>query len=377
MLLTALAFHLHYTGILILLGEAVVLLGYYLVSRKPVPYRPWRAAFDWQIAVMLCLPAIGHVIEVAQRRGMWDSATAVQTWSTLVTLFPLYPALALGLLACGLAAVRWYRGAARIEPRAEWMAIAVIAVWLFAPLLSAFAALATARLDLASPYLRRYLIALAIGPPLLTALLLTRIRRPVWQWLVAAGVLGFAVYDSNIIPQLRYDGRAVGDRKEDWRGAIAELNRSLQDEPLPVLMSAGLIEETFVYHHTDYSAETSIPDRVRLFEYLKFPLYSSYRLDARGLETKSVAEWESELVAQLIESKEELEWQRAANAWLIVRSDSFDPYNRGIEYVRTRSPPRPASFGTVMLGKARAPRAVLTSTQSQSSNLQPQSPPVP
>lgn len=368
-LLTALAFHLHYTGILILLGELVVLLGYYLLSPSAAPYRAWRALFDWQIAVMLCLPAIGHVLEVAQRRGMWDSMSGRPEWSDLLTIFPLYPLTEFGFsiypvfllvgIAAALAVGQCLRGWAAAKPQASWAALLLITIWLVIPLLAAFG---VAYYDVARIFLRRYLIAFAIGPPLLMALLISRLPRCWLQGIVAAALLCLAIQQSGIIAQLRYDGRAVGDRNEDWRGAIAALNNSLKNEPLPVLISAGLIEEAFVYHNNDDSPETMIPNRARVFEYLTFPLRSCYRLNAQGLEIKSAAQRDSEAVAIPFE---ELEWPRAPNVWLIAR-ERCEPFGRGIEYVRTRSEPMP--YGDVILGKARAYERAVTSPQSQSSN---------
>jgi mannosyltransferase len=280
MLLTALAFHLHYTGILILLGELVVLLGYYLSSRKPVPYCPWRAAFDWQIAAMLCLPAIGHVLEVARRREMWDSMTAKATWDKLLDVFPLYPVtafgcvlypiIALALVVGVLALIQRYRGWAAAKPQANWSTIAVIATWLILPLLTAFA---VTHYELARVFLRRYLIAFAIGPPLLTALLLTRLPRTVWKCVMAVSMLGLATYSSNIIPQLRYDGRAVGYRDEDWRGAMTWLREQHALDPAPIEIYSGLLEEDPGIQLRILESQYS---KQQLQQYLRFPLNSLY-----------------------------------------------------------------------------------------------------
>jgi hypothetical protein len=281
MLLTALAFHLHYTGILILLGELVVLAGYYLLSRKSVPYRPWRAAFDWQIAVMLCLPAIGHVLEVSRRREMWDSMTQKATWSGLLEVFPLYPVVidgrislypmvVLGLIVLCLAIIQWYRGSKIASPHASWTTLAFIGLWLAVPLLATFA---VTHYDLARLFLRRYLIAFAIGPPLLTALLLTRLPHAVWKCAIVATVLGLAVYHSNVIPQLRNDGRAVGHRDEDWRAAMAWLREQHALAPAPVEIYSGLLEEDPGIQRRILESQYS---EQQLQAYLRFPLNSLY-----------------------------------------------------------------------------------------------------
>lgn len=288
MLLTALAFHLHYTGILILLGELVVMLCYYLLSRKPVPYRLWRALFDWQIAAMLCLPAIGHVLEVAQRRQMWDSTTAQASWLSSFTLFSLYSTLALGLIVCAVAVVRWFRVGNPFPPQARGTALETVASWFFVPILAAVATLAIAHLDLALPYLRRYLIAFAIGPPLLTALLLSRL--PQW-WLrcaVAAIVIGAAAYHSNIIPQLRYDGRAVGERNENWRRALAWLREQHALTPAPIEVYSRLLEDDVTIQRRILNSGYS---EQQLQEYLLFPLHSLYPGPPAAPEQRGRIKW--------------------------------------------------------------------------------------
>lgn len=280
-LLTALAFHLHYTGILILLGELVVLLGYYLLSRKPVPYRPWRALFDWQLAAMLCLPATGHVLEIARRREMWDRITEKPAWDKLLEIFPLYPVTALGLVLYPIIALaivvgilgvaQWYQGRAVAKPHASWRGILVVSSWLILPLLAAFA---VTEYELARVFFRRYLIAFAIGPTLLMALLLTRLPQYWLQGAVAAMVLSLAVYHSNIVPQLRYDGRAVGDRNEDWRGAIAWLSKQYAQSPERIELYSGLLEETEEVQRRLVAEGKYSQLQVR--EYLRFPLTSLY-----------------------------------------------------------------------------------------------------
>jgi len=270
--LTALMFHLHYTGILVLLGELAALVVWYILSRKPVPYRPWRALFDWQVVVFLCLPALPHVLEVGRRREMWNAMSQQPTWEQLFYVFPLHALLAIGLLAGGVALYGKLRGEDPTKPQAGWTTLGLVLVWFLLPLVAAWTA---ARFDVARLFIPRYLIALAIGPMLLTALLVAKLPWRQLQWLVAAGALAFAVYDSQIVEQLRYDGRAVGDRDEDWRGAIAWLRKQDAESELPVELYTGLIEEESLLFR-DVATESHSQEKWA--EYTQFPLNSLYEL---------------------------------------------------------------------------------------------------
>jgi hypothetical protein len=278
MLLTALAFHLHYTGILILLGECTVLLFYYLLSRKPVPYRPWRAMFDWQIAAMLCLPAIGHVLEVGRRREMWNSMSEIPGFAELFKLFPLSATVVVGLFACGFVGVSWFRNRQISKPPARWTPLLVVALWFFVPLLAAFAALAATHFELNPVYIRRYLMAVAIGPMLLTALFVAHVPSIRWQWLLAICALGYGVYESNMVQQICEDGRTIPSRGEDWRGAVAWLAKEHAQHPQLVLVDAGLVEDSSGFPVVILIAgKEKIKSVVeRQLQYRAFPLRSAY-----------------------------------------------------------------------------------------------------
>jgi hypothetical protein len=135
------------------------------------------------------------------------------------------------------------------------------------------AAFTVTHYDLARVFLRRYLIAFAIGPPLLTALLLTRLPRAALQGVVAAALVSVAIWHSNIVPQLRYDGRAIGERNEDWRSAFAWLREQHPLSPAPIEVYSSLLEDDPAIQRR--ILESGYTDE-QLHEYLRFPLHSLY-----------------------------------------------------------------------------------------------------
>jgi hypothetical protein len=329
-------------------------VGYYLLSRKSVPYRPWRAAFDWQIAAMLCLPAIGHVLEVGRRREMWDSMTVKPTWENLLDIFPLhpmyaigfaiYPIVALGIVIGVLALIQRWRGWAAAKPQASWAVVLAITIWLVFPLLAAFL---VTHYDLARVFLRRYLIAFAIGPPLLTALLLTRLPRWPLQGIVAALVLGLAVYHSGIIPQLRYDGRAIGERNEDWRGAMAWLREQQALRLAPLEVYSGLLEDDPRIQQRILDSRYS---QQQLQEYLRFPLHSLYAVPFTPDESYLPRKWTI---------------TRGEDRGMSCILDGYDLATKGCDLVQQRS------FGSIHVSLWQRPivdeESPATSPQSQPS----------
>jgi hypothetical protein len=272
--LTALLFYLHYTGILVVLGELVALAAYYLASKDRVPYRPWRALFDGQVAVMLCLPALPHLWEVSQRRAMWSTMIERPDVWGLWYLFP-FPTLLIATVVAAFSLL--FHRTKKLTIGKSYYSFFLVAIWFVIPILAAWLA---ARFDVARLFLPRYLIAFAIGPMLLTGLCLATLPRRSWQVALALLLFGYAVYDSQIIEQIRYDGRAVGDRDEDWRGAIAELNKQWSAQPRLVIVDAGLVDEDYWFLQEDIAGFRLLQNRsmtdVRN-EYFTFPLRSLYQ----------------------------------------------------------------------------------------------------
>jgi hypothetical protein len=79
---------------------------------------------------------------------------------------------------------------------------------------------------------------------------------------------------SGFVAQYRLDGRWIGDRNEGWREATAWLNHQLAEEPQPVFLCAGLLEDHALRTQRD----------PRLVEYCLFPVRGIWRVNADYVE---------------------------------------------------------------------------------------------
>jgi hypothetical protein len=141
------------------------------------------------------------------------------------------------------------------------------AVWLFVPLLAAW--LAT-RFDIARIFFPRYLL-MSLPASWLLLVHATRLA-PEWRsrWIFSAVIAcGWVAYQLPHYQELFPSDRSSGPRGEDWRGAIAWLNEQLPEQPGPVLLAPGLIEER----------NLSLKSSPEWQEYCQFPVRALYRLD--------------------------------------------------------------------------------------------------
>lgn len=224
--LAALLFHLHYTAALLIPAE----LAFWCTSRIAWPattnYRLTMVLMDAGMTGLLCLPALANLEAIFGRRENWAAfVTPTPPWK-LAEWFPwsLSVPLALAAFATGSRHRRF---------------LCLPLAWLLVPATIAWLATAT---DFARLFFPRYLIASAPAAMLLAALCADVAP---WRWskaLIGMLLVVVAFWNSGIVEQFRYDGRVIGDRNEDWRGAINWLNEQLPRQPIPVLVASGLIE---------------------------------------------------------------------------------------------------------------------------------------
>ena len=263
-LVTVMLFYLHYSTVL-LLPMSVLGIGIAGYRRGQAGQTVRRLAVDMLMVVLMCLPAIGHVAEVAARKSNWDLFVSFQPVSAICSLFPLG---CVGIAVCGWA---FDRAAAKFrangdrspEDRRRMAWLLFVIAWMMAAIVSAWA---LTNPDIARLFLRRYLIGVAIAPPILVALFCAEIRSTWFRVTVAAVVLlatvgGFSHRVSDLASGLRV--RAG----EDWRGAVELVNR--ESSGRPVFVHSGLVE-------ADALADQG-PDS-DLHEYCLLPVKGLYQL---------------------------------------------------------------------------------------------------
>jgi hypothetical protein len=255
--------------------------------------------------LLLLLPAAPHAWEVFQRRANWASFVALPTLEQLTSEQFAWRAAPLAwyftpALVCVFLSHLDRRRRAFHKQAPEFQAtLFLLIVWIAAPVAAAWLLSVT---DVTRVFLYRYLVAPAAAAPLVAGLLCAACPARSWRVVAAAGTVAAAAgcVAPDYFAQFSRDQRLIADRDEDWRSAVAHI--SAEDERLPLLLYAGLIETK------DYAGSL---DPV-LRAYCVFPVNAIYRMDGDRpvLPLKSLAALPAETCRAIDEQ---------GGAWMILR----------------------------------------------------------
>ncbi|MEE3370191.1 MAG: glycosyltransferase family 39 protein [Planctomycetota bacterium] len=277
---TLAGFYLHYTSLLLLSGE---LFAWVAMSRrragKPVSaetaepshrvtstgYPRHELLLDGLVILIGILPACPHLWEILQRRSNWAAFIRQPGPLGMIQLLSLDVYLVLPLVGWTLSRLT---GGRRAAPSLQ---TAILFWWFTVPLLLVWS---LNWLDMLRLFHRRYLIAISTGPVLLCGIWLAPITKHK-QKLVMAALILLAIQQGGMGRQWFIDGRFLNDRNQDWRGAVAYLNREARNQtlsPQSVLVGSGLIEAT------------TLPDGgQQLLDYCLLPVTGPYALTSSYL----------------------------------------------------------------------------------------------
>lgn len=302
----ALLVHLNYTGGLILLAELVglVLLAVTEARRRDCPLplsqdRPLQMCascwIDIVALIVLLLPAIPGILAVSTRRENWTAFVKPQPAFEMLRMFPWTPA------AIVLIVLNSWRAA--VSQRN----LVLLSCWLLVPLVVTWT---TTHLGIAPLFFPRYLIAVLPASLIAAALCVHLGPNATTQSIIVGIVLAVSFANSGFIPNLRREGRLLIDRHEDWRSAVAELNRLLAADSSnpPVLLRSGWIEAN----------ELATNDDPLLHEYCLAPVRGMYRLQTPKVYPLTKDD-PGKLGAKL---REQLAGERSV--WLFVRTVDAD-----------------------------------------------------
>lgn len=237
----ALLVHLNYTGALILLAEFVALV---LLAVSTARQQACRMPLAREQPVQLCiscwidivalivllLPAIPGMLDVAGRRDNWSAFVKPQDWYEIWRMFSFTPAIVV------LIVLNSWRSA--VSQRN----LILLICWLLVPLGVAWT---TTQLHVAPLFHQRYLIAV-LPASLLAAAICVRLSTSVATQSALVGIiLAVAVANGRLVQNVLHDGRVLHERNEDWRAAVAKLNSLLAadaEHSPPVLVRSGFIE---------------------------------------------------------------------------------------------------------------------------------------
>jgi hypothetical protein len=238
--LSALAFHLHYSSILVLTGE-IAFIATVATKRAIATSRLRQFGVDLLLFALLCLPALPHVLAVGARRDMWQSMAGPADLVGAAQMFRFDVLLALGAIVAGVRTLK--RKSPGVEPMPDYNALRMTLLWLACPVLLA---LVVTRLNVAELFARRYLIGVALGWPIAAALLVDFLPRSGWRPVVGLAAVVGAVATSGVLPSLWQSGQATV-RGEDWRGALQHLSEEARDSNGYLFLDARLVEDRLTH----------------------------------------------------------------------------------------------------------------------------------
>ena len=301
--IAAVLFNLHYTAALIVPAEIVFYALASIVWPRLVNHRWTSCLLDGFILVLFCLPAVGNIASIFDRRTNWAAFIPLESLDALFDWWP--PAVGVGFIA---AAALTDRSPARRAPADtpgdpnNTAFLALVSCWLLVPTLCAWMA---TRFDVARLFFPRYLMV--AQPAALAAAALCPDLAPWRRSKIALSLLivSAALATGGVADRLIHEGRVSAPRGEDWRGAVGWLNEQPEKTQFPVLVYSGLIEANALREPHDPLLE----------DYCLLPVASLYPLD---LEPADMIPLPVHEPGRLDQTAELLVVHRGG-AWLIVR----------------------------------------------------------
>ena len=304
-IVSALLVHLHYTAALLLIAEGLFAIGWLCVSRTARASAGRALLGAAALTLVLCLPAVPHVLEVGRRRDAWSAFILDGSLSDLFSLFPLgrYGFAPLALLAMAWLASRFIGERWRLQ-RVSGRAVALCLTWLAVPALLVWL---STRFGVAALFEPRYVVASAAAPLALAALALAALANPIARVGCAVFVASLCVIASPL-GRWAVEGRIAPRVGEGWRSAVSHINADREHRDLPVLLRSGLIESDRL-RSKDYATKSA------LHEFSLLPVATLYALTPPE---RSVSPLRRSRSAALSAAQIELVL-RQAGAWLLIR----------------------------------------------------------
>lgn len=338
----ALLVHLHYTGGWVLLAELVAWIAAASLARRGggdqgTPRRPgawggWPLGLaDVALLALLLAPLIPGVLAVAERRGQWARMVDRQPVIELALLYPWTGAI---LVLCVAFAVRPVLPASRLVLLASWLLVPLTGAWV------------ATELDVARLFHKRYLISVLPASILAAAACVRIPSRASARAALTVAVLGLALASGGVLSTLWREGRALRPRREDWRGAIAALNRRLENggPGEVVLLRSGLLEADVLAHDSGALQRG----------YCLSPVLGAYRLSAG--EVHPLTTTRSGQLSPALRDR----LRGRSGVWILARGSGrrerrrlLEELRRSLEDAEVWAPEPPSEHGTITLQHVR------------------------
>ena len=255
---SVLLFYAHYTTVLFLFVQAVVVLAFHFVSlRIQHPSREGNqksnniyclrlALLQLLLSLPLMAPGIKHLTSIGEQQSQWASfATGANLQYQLLPLWIAYllvPAFLVTLYWLLQNLSRRSEPLLRISP---WLWQAAIAVWLPVGIALTLSSIPWNGAPLASIGHLRYLVASIATIPIMTAMVIASFRSTANQF-VAVIVLGILIHlNHTMLHDLMFSDRVQPQRQERWGIVASQINtRSRTSKTrMPVFLCPNLVED--------------------------------------------------------------------------------------------------------------------------------------
>ncbi len=294
---------LHYVAGLLLVAEGIFLLcrWKFSLADSSLAKPSWKwLAVDVAVIALGCLPIAANAWQVIADRNSLEYAARYTPPMAIVTIFPVHlyvllPAAIVLLLTYGTQ--NQEADAAGSGLRSP---ILLCLLWTLLPTTIAWIA---AWQGMAPVFVWRYLVFAALGPALLSALILALLPAARAQWLsVAIVVLIFGWFNSPAsMPSLE-------KHRDNWRSAIAFLNEKIETPASVVYLRSELFESEAWWNAGELTQQ----------EFCQFPLRGLYQAKGDYVFTLPIST-EFELTPRHVAAT-----QAAESVWVVCRSMSGD-----------------------------------------------------
>jgi len=311
LLLGVVAFYLHYTAALLFPAEAIASLFLFAVHREHVAIK-WQRLLALAGALALAMTtAYFSLANIFARRNNWSigfgEGEMVASLEMLGFHRYLIAPLALFAFVAFIASIklRFQIPWKRFIPSAP---LTLAISWFLCPLLIAWIVTVS---DLVPLFYHRYLLVALPGGIVFVAVLCSAVPRRL-RLLFSVILLITALVTGGLAENIYRYNRLLPPRNEDWRGAIAKINGSPEND-LPVALYSQLIESTALEEH---------PGDEALRAYTLCAVTSAYLLDNGGYSDRK-----REFVSIPMSTEPKLRTTdittiaSAGGCWVIVRGD--------------------------------------------------------
>ena len=302
-----LCFYIHFTSILLTGACILSFLLWKTIFDSRWHFRDLIRLSDFAWIALGCLPLLGSVMQISERRANWELFVNDSSYSPML-LFQFWAYLLPVVIMVGAGAFTLLAK----EHRPRVRLLFVLGMLYFVPVLGSWISL---KAGVAALYHPRYFMIGSLGIILLGCSIFAFLFREPKRWCqyvaVATMCLMFflSIYQNQLLSGFRHELEMPFE--SSWKIAARDLNERMQPEQR-IYLFANLIEDQFL---SSSKSPLSNFEEQQLREYCSFPLTGIYRLHQGTIQPKSTI-----AVPRFGKSDVE-EMKSAQTVYLVIRGD--------------------------------------------------------